>query len=89
MSRVEGMVIKWMEGHHAPFHARSSCQRAQRTVQPAFFGRRVQKMSEKVSPAKKVDAARAECPVRMLNTADAVQHAMITMINMMIRERRR
>jgi len=36
---------------------------------------------ENVSPAKKVEAARAVCPPRRLRKADAVQQIMIEMIN--------
>lgn len=46
-------------------------------------------MIEKVSPAKKVDAARALLPMRKLSIADAVQQNMITTIKAMIRTRKR
>ncbi|MBK6476113.1 MAG: hypothetical protein IPF95_15620 [Flavobacteriales bacterium] len=45
-------------------------------------------MNEKASPAKKVDTARAVCPDRNPNTAEAVQQIMITAINTMISLRR-
>ena len=50
---------------------------------------RVQKMIEKVSPARKVDAARVECPPRKPRIAEAVQETMINTINTMINTRRR
>lgn len=53
-----------------------------------FRGRRVQKMSEKASPAKKVLNARAVFPDRSPSMADAVQHTMITTIPASIRLRR-
>lgn len=58
-------------------------------VHLAFFGSRVQKMIEKVSPAKNVDAARAVLPMRRLRIADAVQQHMITAIKTKIRMRLR
>ena len=58
-------------------------------LQPTFFGKRDQKRSEKAKPAKKVDAARALCPVRRLRIADAVTQNMIITINAMIKLRRR
>ncbi len=58
-------------------------------VHLAFFGSRVQKMIEKVSPAKNVDAARAVLPMRMLSIADVVQQIMINAIKAIIKTRRR
>ena len=53
------------------------------------FGMRVQKMIEKASPAKKVDAARAVWPAFRPKIADAVQLVMISTISTMITVRRR
>ena len=56
-------------------------------VQPSFFGKRDQKMIEKVSPAKNVEAALAVCPARKPRIADAVQESMITTIKTMSNRR--
>jgi hypothetical protein len=61
----------------------------EKQVQRILFGIRVQKMMEKVSPAKKVDAARAGWPARKPRMAEALQQHMITTIATMIQGRRR